>query len=160
MDNVISAGNDKVDGGGDRQGDMVGEPGDRISGSFALRGPHKHTIAVIVSKGWANVPAILGMGGPHDTLVGLDINEDSGAGWHKQRAMEVIVSVHLGPGQQLGVDGCAMNEVESEDALLKQAVPEVEQEVRVGAAEASNEVILEGVNGVFGRVGTVNTGRD
>jgi hypothetical protein len=36
----------------------------------------------------------------------------------------------------------------------------VEREVWVGAAEASNEVILEGANGALGHIGTVNTRRD
>jgi hypothetical protein len=55
-------------------------------------------IAAIVFKDRANVPAILGMGGPHGMLVRLDMNEDSGARWGDQHAIEVIVPVHLGPG--------------------------------------------------------------
>jgi hypothetical protein len=39
----MSAGKDKVDRGGNGQGDMVGKPGDGIGGLFVLHGPHKHT---------------------------------------------------------------------------------------------------------------------
>jgi hypothetical protein len=45
-------------------------------------------------------------------------------------------------------------------ACAKQTVPQVEQEVRVGAAQASDEVILEGADGAFGRIGAVKTRRD
>jgi hypothetical protein len=38
----MRTGKDKVDRGGNGQGDMAGKPGDGIGGSFALRGPHKH----------------------------------------------------------------------------------------------------------------------
>jgi hypothetical protein len=110
-----------VNRGGKRHGDMSGEPGDHIGSSFAQ---HKNVIAVIVVKGRANVPAVLFVWGPCGALVGLDVNEYSGA-WGRDRcAIEVIVSVHLVPGQQLQVDVGARQKVESEDGLIEQAVPQ------------------------------------
>jgi hypothetical protein len=52
-------------------------------------------------------------------LVGLDVNENAGA-WGRDRcAIEVIVPMHLGPGQQHWVDPGATHEVESEDGLRR-----------------------------------------
>jgi hypothetical protein len=110
-----------------------------------------------VVKGRANVPAVFSVGGPRGSLGGLDVNEDAGA-WGRYRcAIEVIVAMHLGPGRQLWVDAGATQEVESEDGLWEQAVPQVEREVRIGAAQASDEVVLESADGAFGRIGAVNT---
>jgi hypothetical protein len=53
-----------------------------------------------------------------------------------------------------------MHKVESEEGLIEQAAPQVEREFGVGAAQASNEVIFEGVNGAFRCVGMVITWRD
>ena len=50
---------------------------------------------------------------------------------------------------QLGVDARSSYEVERQDRLVEEAIPEVEREVRVNAAEAGDEVILEGANGAF-----------
>jgi hypothetical protein len=160
MHNVTSASEDEVDGGGDRQGDVAGEPGDCICRAFALRGPHENAIAAIVVKGRANVPAVLSVGGPRGSLGGLDVNEDAGAWGRDRRAIEVVVAIHLGPGRQLWVDAGATHEVESEDGLWEQSVPQMEREVRVGAAQASDEVVLESADGAFGRIGTVKTRRD
>jgi hypothetical protein len=160
MHNVTCTREDEVDRGGERHGYMAGKPGDCIGSAFALRGPHENAIAAIVVKGRANVPAVLSVGGPRGTLVGLDVNEHSGAWGRNRRAIEVVVAMHLGPGRQLWVEAGATHEVESEDGLWEQAVPQVEREVGVGAAQASNEVVLEGANGAFGRIGAVKTRRD
>jgi hypothetical protein len=44
--------------------------------------------------------------------------------------------------------------------LRDKIIPQVEGEVLVSAAETSNEVVLEGVNGTFSSIVTMNTRRD
>ena len=48
-----------------------------------------------------------------------------------------------------------MEEVECEGSMGYEAVPEMQGEVGVSATEAGNEVILVGLDGVFGGVGAM-----
>jgi hypothetical protein len=50
------------------------------------------------------------------------------------------------------VDAGAAKEVQSEKCLRKEAVPEVQWVIRIGAAEAGDEMIFEGPNRAFGSI--------
>ena len=49
--------------------------------------------------------------------------------------------------------------VECECSLWKEAVPEVEWELWISAAETSDEVVLKGLDGTFGRIASVDSCR-
>ena len=77
------------------------------------------------------------------------------------RAIEVERTVELGVGGDVGVDVRCAQKVERDFGLGQELVPEVEGEVLVDAAEASDEVVLERADGAFGRVAAMHaSGRE
>jgi hypothetical protein len=70
------------------------------------------------------------------------------------------MAVHLRPSGELGVDARATEKVEGKNSLWEEAIPEVEGEIRVSAAEAGNEVVFKGTNGALGSVCAMHAGRD
>jgi hypothetical protein len=67
--------------------------------------------------------------------------------------------VDLGVGGQEGVDAGLAEQIEGDEGLREETVPEVEREVAVGAAKAGDEVIFKRADGTFGGVATVDVGR-
>jgi hypothetical protein len=63
-------------------------------------------------------------------------------------------------GRELGVQTGAAKKVEGEESLWQKAVPEVEREIFVGAAEAGDEVVFERADCAFGGIAAVDVGRD
>jgi len=66
------------------------------------------------------------------------------------------VAKDLSIGGELGVDPGSAEEVQGDEALGEQPIPQVEREVGGQAAEASNQMIFEGADGPFGRVPAVD----
>ena len=88
------------------------------------------------------------------------MDEDADAGRGEWCPVEVEGAVELGPGRELGVQAGTTEEVQGDDCLGDEAVPQVEREVFVDAAEARDEVVFERANGAFGGVASVDAGRD
>jgi len=72
--------------------------------------------------------------------------------------VEVEHAMELCPCQQAGVDAGAMKKVESQFSLQEEMVPKVDREVFVGAAQASNQVILVGADGPLSSIAVVQEG--
>jgi hypothetical protein len=160
MDDVVCTGDDKINGGGGGHGNMLRKPGDGVGRAFALGFPHPDAVPTIIVKGRADIPAVKGVRRPGATERWFLVDEDTGAGRRERCAVEVKLTVDLCPSGEFRVDARGTHEVEGEDGLRKEAVPEVERKIAVGAAEAGDEVVLERADGAFGGVGTVDAGGD
>ena len=81
------------------------------------------------------------------------------ARWSNRGPIEVKVAIKLGPGRELRVEAGATEQIQGEDSLGDEAIPQVEGKELVHTAETSNEVIFERADGAFGGVSTVDAGR-
>ena len=61
-------------------------------------------------------------------------------------------------GGKVGVDVRGSEEIQGEEGLRQETVPEMEGKVGVCTAESGNEMILEGADGAFGRVASMDMG--
>ena len=75
-------------------------------------------------------------------------------------AIEIKVAVELRLSGQLGVEPRAAKQIESEESLRQELVPEMHGKILVETAEAGNEVIFERPNGPFGGVASMDTRRN
>jgi hypothetical protein len=66
--------------------------------------------------------------------------------------------MQVGPRRQLWVEAGAAQQVEGDDGLLNETIPEMEGKVFVNTAQTSNEVIFEGADGAFRGVASVCAG--
>jgi hypothetical protein len=53
------------------------------------------------------------------------MDKDADARWSDGGAIEVKVAIELGPGRELGIEAGAAQEIESEDGLRDEAIPQV-----------------------------------
>ena len=60
------------------------------------------------------------------------MDEDSGSWWGKRCLIKVKGTVKLGTGGEFGVDSGRLEEVQREESLGKQSIPEMEGEMLVG----------------------------
>jgi len=88
------------------------------------------------------------------------MDDDADARRGNGSAIEIEVAMKLRPSRQAGVDAGPAQEIEREFSLGEQAVPEMHREVLVRAAEAGDEVVLEGADGTFGGIAAMDMGRD
>ena len=65
----------------------------------------------------------------------------------------------LRPGGEARIETGRAEQVEADERLWEEAVPEMKGEVAVGRAEAGDEMVLEGADGPLGGVPTVKVGR-
>jgi hypothetical protein len=98
VDDVIGAGNDKVDGGGEGHGDFGGEPGERVADTLTSGVPDPDAVAAVRVEGWANVPAIGGMGGPSCAGAGFFVGKDTSSRRGKGRPIVIEGAMDLGIG--------------------------------------------------------------
>ena len=89
----------------------------------------------------------------------LLVDENSGSWWREWRAVEVEGAVDLGVGGEAWVDAGAAEQVEGDEGLWEESIPEIEREIGVGAAEAGDEVVLKGTDGPFGGITAMNVRR-
>jgi hypothetical protein len=75
-------------------------------------------------------------------------------------AVEIKVAIDLGPSRKPGVDAGAPEQVEGEEALWEEPVPEMEWESGGKAAKSGNEVVLECPDGSFCSILAVDAGWD
>ncbi len=68
-------------------------------------------------------------------------------------------TVDLGVGRQEVVDTGLAKQIEGDDGLREDAVPEIEREVAVSAAKAGDEVVFKRADGALGCVATVDVWR-
>jgi hypothetical protein len=88
------------------------------------------------------------------------VDEDADAGWRNGSMIEIVAAVELGIGGELGVDAGAAEEVESQQGLGQEAIPQVNGKFFVDATEPCNEVILEHADGPFRGVVTMDARRN
>ena len=69
--------------------------------------------------------------------------------------VEIKEAKDLGPSREVGIDAAAAEQVQSEVALGNEFIPEGEGKVGVSGGEASQEMVLVGLDGAFAQVGTV-----
>jgi hypothetical protein len=96
------------------------------------------------------------MGSPSFPVGGLGVGEDACAGGRNGSSVEIEVAINLGPGGKFGVDVGASEQVQGEEALGQEPVPEVERKSGRKTAEPGNEVVLEGADGSFCCILVVN----
>jgi hypothetical protein len=129
------------DGG---HGDMGGKPRQGVNNAFSQGFRDPDLVAAVVASGRAKVPAVNSMRSPRAGFLWMD---NTGA-WRSQgSAVEVEEAVDLSPGGKLRIDARTPEKVQRLEGLRKEAIPKIERKGGVGAAEASNEVVLEGANG-------------
>ena len=87
----------------------------------------------------------------------MDENADAGRG--QGCAVEIEEAVQLRPSGEVGIEAGTAQEVESEYGLGDKAIPQVQGEGFVDTAEASDEMILEGADGAFSGVATMDARR-
>jgi hypothetical protein len=156
MDEVNSSG-----GGGVRRrdswhGDMGRKPRQGINDTFSRGLGDPDSVAAVVASGRAKVPTVNSMWSPSAAHGRLFMNENAGA-WRSQgSAVEVEEAVDLRPSGKLRIDARTAEKVQRLEGLREEAIPKVERKGRVGAAEASNEVVLEGANGLLCSVASMD----
>lgn len=74
--------------------------------------------------------------------------------------VEIESSMDLGPSGEFWVDAGAAEEIEGQDALRKESVPQVEREICVGGAQRGDQMIFERADGALGGVASMNSGWD
>jgi hypothetical protein len=88
------------------------------------------------------------------------VDEDADAGWRDGSSVEVVAAMELGVGGELGVDAGATEEVESQQCLGQEAIPQVHGKFFVQATEPCDEVILERADGAFRGIATMDARRN
>jgi len=155
---VSHSGTQNFSGGGSGHGDLMGEPGKGV-GMDSFAGAPSHTgVAAVAFQVRANIPAVDAGGRPGAALAGFLVDDHMSSKRGKRMFVVVIRAMKLGPGRQFRVEpGCA-KEVQREDGLGKQKAPMMEWELRVTATKASNEMVLEGLNGALSGIAAVDVG--
>ena len=82
-----------------------------------------------------------------------------GANGGNGMSIVVIRAIELCPGRELGVEAGAAQKVQGEDSLRDEEAPKVQGELWIRGTEASNEVVLECLDGSLGSIAAVDVGR-
>ena len=97
-----------------------------------------------------NIPALFAMiskgGGP---IGGRNINNASGTKGGKRGAVEVKLAKDLVISGEFGVDLGGSEQVECDDGLWEELIPETSREALVSAIQDRGEVVFKGTNGAF-----------
>jgi RNase P/RNase MRP subunit p29 len=115
-------------------------------------------MAAVVVQSRAEVPAFNSMGRPSFSNGGLFVDEDASAGRGERGAVVIKRAMELCVGREGGVDARTTEEIETKQSVGNEAVPKVKRKIRVRTAQPGNKVILEGTDGAFGGVATVQMG--
>ena len=145
-----------VGGRRDRETYVAGKPDDCVGDPFGRRLLDVNTVAPIVVHGWTEVPALNGMWRPSAADGRLLMDHDAGADRSERRAVKVERSMELSVCGQAGIDAGRAKEIEREQCLRQELVPEVKWKVRVGAAKAGNEMIFERADCTFSGVAAMD----
>lgn len=89
---------------------------------------------------------------------GCFVDENFGAKGAEGSVIEVEGTVELCLGRESGIDAGGTEEIEGEKDLGQETAPEMEWEVRIGAAENGDEMALEGLDDRFSGVAVVDMG--
>lgn len=122
---VVETGENQVIRGGERHGNLGREPRDGVGDAFGTGIPQPDRVTAVGIKGGADIPPVEGMGGPGGTLGGLVVDKDADAGRGNRRAVEVEVAEELSPRRQFGIEPGATHEIEGEESLGEETVPEM-----------------------------------
>ena len=87
------------------------------------------------------------------------MDHDFGAGWRKGSPVVIEGAMDLGPCRQARIDSRTAHEVEGQDGLGQKSIPEVQGKIRVCAAKGGDKMILEGPDGTFICIATMQVGR-
>ena len=86
--------------------------------------------------------------------------DDDFHSWRGQGGAEVVKrAIEMSVRGQLRIGARLAKEVESEESLFEEVVSENEREIRMSAAQSSDEVVLEGLDGSFSEIATMEAGR-
>ena len=117
------------------------------------------TVAPIMLRGSANVPAVNTMWIPGAPVGRCFVDKDFDARRCKRGAIVVESSIELSVRRESGVDARRSQEVECRCRLLDQPTPKVHGKVGVDTGESSNEVAFPDVDGFFGSICSVHVWR-
>jgi hypothetical protein len=84
------------------------------------------------------------------------VHEDSNARWSGRGTVEIVGAMHVCPCGEFGVEAGATHQVQSEESLWRQAIPKVQREVVVCAAQNRDEVILKSMDGMFSGIASID----
>ena len=110
---------------------------------------------LVVVRGGYEVPSIDTVGVPGAAFSRCLMDNNSGAGRRQGCAVEVKRTVQLGFRQKSWIEAGRTEEVECEGSMGDEAVPDMQGEVGVEAAQAGDEVILVGLDCTFYGVGAM-----
>jgi hypothetical protein len=156
MRKVGEAGKDEVVGGGEGHGNFSWKPRDSIANAFGAGLPDPNFVATIQIHSGSSVPAIGGMWGPSSALGRFVVHEDADARWCEGGPIVIEDPVKLRPGRELGIEARASQEVQRNDSLREDAVPQVKGKVFVDATQSSDKMILERPNCTLGSVASMH----
>lgn len=77
-------------------------------------------VTAIVFEGGADVPAVVAVGCPCTTLVGLDVCNHLDSGWGHWVSLEVVVAMEIFVGREAGVEATASEKIEGEFGLREE----------------------------------------
>ena len=101
-------------------------------------------------EGGADVPAVDSSNAPRRPAVGVDVDDRPAArGGEGVGVPVVFVPVEGVVGGLGGVDARGAQQVEGDGGLLGHLIPQLERPVVVGAAKATDEVVLECLDGAL-----------
>jgi hypothetical protein len=84
------------------------------------------------------------------------VHEDADARWCEGGPIVIEDPVKLRPGRELGIEARASQEVQRNDSLREDAVPQVKGKVFVDATQSSDKMILERPNCTLGSVASMH----
>ena len=113
-----------------------------IGDAFCASAWDVYAVASVVVRGGSKVPSIYTVGGPGAAVVGCLVYYDLRAWWCEWCAVEIKSTVQLGFCRHSWVETGRAEEVECQCGMWDEAVPEIQRQVWVAAAQAGDEVIL------------------
>ena len=117
------------------------------------------SVAATMVQGRANMPTVHASGGPAALLVWFLMDDCFGTRWCEWSDIAVEVSVKLRAGGEVGIDSGTMEEVERNQSVWNEAVPQVQRELGMCGTQSGDEVIREILDCVFCGVASMTMGR-
>ena len=96
---------------------------------------------------------------PGGAILGFNVNKHADSGRGQRGSIAIEVAIALGVGGELGIDARTTQQVECRLRLWEEFIPQVEGEMLVHTAEASNKVVFERANCTFSGVAPMDTWR-
>ncbi|KAI2495547.1 hypothetical protein MHU86_18992 [Fragilaria crotonensis] len=104
MEDVMNTGEDEVIGGREGHRGFGWEPSQRVTNACGTSFPQPNRVTTVRLESGSCVPTISTVRRPGGALAGLDVDEDTNAGWGQRRSIAIKVPVHLCVSGQLWVE--------------------------------------------------------